>query len=1230
MANCPNKNSKEWQDLVNKYGETVAYVAFLRAGEKVPSLEEAEAILRAKPKRPESIYENIQMLYSESNPETTDAVIENALKELNNDRFLIIRKNLKYQLEDSQRQLSRLRDQRRDTSSGDKKKALSGQILKISQKISDLEEELEEAKVIKRVEDLKYFGDKAVERVQSLAEKEALSIEDIEEANRLIELWQAIGDFSSEVGNDNHPIFNENELSSDRLKYGWTDDDGTKHNGFSYYKEEMDRLSVDINKRATDYVVEFVKSTLNHPYFTKEDIFKAMADIGWTRARAFDLSRVPDALAQAISKAMLKANNGARREADEKFEQWDKLWKKALPYIKKDPNLFVQTRKNGLKTGNIVYRFSQDFFDAEKELRQKAYSTQNAKDWDAYKKWLKDNTIFFDIRLLFSETGEELQTPEAKAHRDELLTTLGSKGFEYYMNNQKRLLDEYFELRTAKKESLEDGTLSEQQQEFQLTAWEKENSPFINLDRVLDNKEIKVGNDIVRRGRRNFNVNVPRRVRFSDGKLTGFYDEKFSKIENNEDLYNLYTFLLDQLKELRFVIPEQQRRNMQINSLPTIKESLISQYLKGGLKLGAAPIIEKLQEASRSIDTAPIETDELSLRTGKFRRRTSTSFIRDTEEEVKQYIREKTIAYVNNNGSQPEASDISKWRQEKENEIAEEKSFDLDKVMKLYIMQAITYKHKSAIEGILNLAQDSFNSRQKILTNIAGKPITDEYGNVQLTNSGLKNTIDLMDYTTDVFYGKPRRAVEGKIGKKVYTVTEKQQLKELDELLVANEENYKNKTISQAEYLTNKTSLERQKDSLGGFITATSIADTALKWTQLLGMGFNVIAGGVNLLVGLFENSTRAADGRLFDGKQLRSSYWQVLQTVLGHHLDTKTAAKIRAIDKTFDVTKQAINELYNNSKWSKKLHALNPYIVSERTEFINQMPIVLAWMKNRKVTGPNGEETSLFEAIGNDGKIKEGYTLDSNKPNKEAVLDIEVAIGQLIKETHGNYDTNSPILGKKNVVGRALFQFRTWMPEMFERRFGNEMDNYLLGIKEKGRLKSYYALLTAQDENGDTYGAVNNILWGLKQLVRKSLFMSTRFDDRLNEVDAANMRANLLELQVLVGLVILIMSLKGLVPDDDDKKKYFYALINLGQRFRSDILLYTNPIEFENISKNVLPITNLLSSIRRWSLAVGDAVVNWDEEHWEKVLLQTIRNTPGLSQGLRTYQYGDKIFSQY
>lgn len=65
---------------------------------------------------------------------------------------------------------------------------------------------------------------------------------------------------------------------------------------------------------------------------------------------------------------------------------------------------------------------------------------------------------------------------------------------------------------------------------------------------------------------RTYSVKVPRRV---NGKDTGYYDKKFETIESNEDLRNLYEVLFDTINELKAVLPYEDTKWMQINSLPT-------------------------------------------------------------------------------------------------------------------------------------------------------------------------------------------------------------------------------------------------------------------------------------------------------------------------------------------------------------------------------------------------------------------------------------------------------------------------------------------------------------------------------------------------------------------------------------------------------------------------------------------------------------------------------------
>jgi hypothetical protein len=49
---------------------------------------------------------------------------------------------------------------------------------------------------------------------------------------------------------------------------------------------------------------------------------------------------------------------------------------------------------------------------------------------------------------------------------------------------------------------------------------------------------------------------------------------------------------------------------------------------------------------------------------------------------------------------------------------------------------------------------------------------------------------------------------------------------------------------------------------------------------------------------------------------------------------------------------------------------------------------------------------------------------------------------------------------------------------------------------------------------------------------------MKTKFDDRFNEVDAANMRMNMTELVIYGIIAMLMLAIKASANGDDDKKK--------------------------------------------------------------------------------------------
>jgi hypothetical protein len=271
---------------------------------------------------------------------------------------------------------------------------------------------------------------------------------------------------------------------------------------------------------------------------------------------------------------------------------------------------------------------------------------------------------------------------------------------------------------------------------------------------------------------------------------------------------------------------------------------------------------------------------------------------------------------------------------------------------------------------------------------------------------------------------------------------------------------------------------------------------------------------------------------------------------------------------------------------------------------------------------------------------------------------------------THGDY--NNQLKVKSTAAGRALTQFRTWMFEGFANRFeGEKVDDMLsYGRDEpyirKGRYRSYTAgqLTTAGIGIGTMmlpgigtligagigivagkiggmqtqYSAVEDTLYSLKQLARKLMFMKPDFEGRFSEVDAANMRKNMMELHIMLGLMGVALLLKATIEDDDEDQMITNFLLNQTIRLRTDIAFYTNPLEAEKLTKTAIPMASLVQDSYE---LIGDIKKNFDDDAENdyfrsgpfkgdaKWAVHAGELIPGPAQAIKLYRSGSTIFDK-
>lgn len=1133
--NCPVKDAA-WRELLRAVNgnEKEAYRLWLSNNEEVPSIEQL---------RKEGIL-------PELDKETKfQSVIDNYV-----DRRTYLYKKLAQLKTDAK------------SVKGDEKLVVDKEIQRVEHSINNINESIEELQKTAEFEDIYKFAQSDLNEVDAILNSKSVSMNDLQRVNRIIKLWKRIGSLDAR-----NPFFNESELES------FSDlENITAQSIVSNLKQiqvKAENLDVKWYKIAEGLLNAKVKATFGQD--ANIDMKEAIRDISKSSSLLLDLSYVDNIVTKAMFSWNKQATHESNGEIRETFEGIEKVMKKVNKRFsqKEQEEIYAQTQSNtdSRKTGDLVFRFSQEFFNWNRVRNNNFYSKLDKLDGEAKKKHImannaayKQNTIMFDARKLFP-IDDTFTKEDIDSHRKELISQLGQKGFIFYFDRMKDKIENYNASKFAEEELLKSEYGEDQARIIiELDKWDSQNSPYKAAESFYDNKVHKVAGEYIS-SRNTYTEVVPRKE--VNGVSTGFYDSKFEKIEGDDDLYTLYSYLLETMHSVNSYLPQDIQKNIHTNTLPFIKKSVIENFTQGGLFGAASALNENWVEALRTGMGGTIEPTDIRDIEGERIRSVQFNGNIDVESIIKDYIDRKVIEYKIKNGDVPNndsklLSAKIEWRKEIQAQLSEERSFNLESILKLYSMAAISYKHKAKVEDAMNTAYNVLGTALEQQITNAGEDIRNQDG-TPVTKKGLTNLKDKLDYFMSVYYGEPKALKEGAFGDKVYTKKEKGVKEELEGLKEANLEAFKQGVIDKKSYLSKERELDSQLAKLGGKKTVSNIGDIINSYIRIKGLGWNFFAPIMNMNVGFFTNMTEASGGTRFTQEQLTKAYGLTLSDRTG---------KVSNLMSKLDVLKEVQNEAYNSRSvakgWKRRLA---PFYLTSKAEYLNQAPVMIAMMMNTKVE-VDGKETSLWEAYDKDGNLPEGIIF---KKDITGEAGFKTRVDSAIKDIHGNYDPDSPILANKFILGRSLLVFRKWMINSYYNRLRSEEFDVIEGDLKKGRWRSYSNFFSE-------YGTFGGVFALTLALGKKISFQKTGFDTRLSEVDAANMRRNLTEILFLVAITSMALLLKALTAGDDDDEsdlKYLcYFYINQLGRIERDIMFYVDPRQFKSVLKDPLPLMGVVT----------------------------------------------------
>lgn len=508
----------------------------------------------------------------------------------------------------------------------------------------------------------------------------------------------------------------------------------------------------------------------------------------------------------------------------------------------------------------------------------------------------------------------------------------------------------------------------------------------------------------------------------------------------------------------------------------------------------------------------------------------------------------------------------------KENNLyhAETVSYDLANTMKTFINAALTSKYETNMEADIKLFAEQLKQQKIKKTDAGGRTILDKLKGLS-TGKKEAHEVSAIGSNTEKHFKEWLDSV-------FYEDTE------LDEGLLSD------------------------------------ITGNIQSFTSLRALGFNVLSGLNNKLIGNLQERIEGAGGRFFSYKDYRSArklYAGNILNYINEHKKEDSTNFLTAYIKHFDVLVSQ-DELSNKPEGvvqtvlhKAKLLRSSAYLMQHVGEHQIQNTTLIAMSKSHRIIDGkimsfseywetkqmkvNIEEkwedavkiieanyelkkslieefdshTALIDAY----EFKDGYVKikDDIKVDKNELHNFKQRVLGINQRLHGIYNVEDAGTIQRYALGRLAIQFRKWMKPGWNRRFGNKFGKKVYNERIRDYEEGMYVttakyLASPFITNYKQYRAnqeniANSVAKTILNGFRDLLFKSKIRWYSMSEMEKANVKKTTWEMLFLVGVIglgFLIKNIRGNGDDDKLKNKILAGLLYECDRLFGELTTYT------------------------------------------------------------------------
>lgn len=403
----------------------------------------------------------------------------------------------------------------------------------------------------------------------------------------------------------------------------------------------------------------------------------------------------------------------------------------------------------------------------------------------------------------------------------------------------------------------------------------------------------------------------------------------------------------------------------------------------------------------------------------------------------------------------------------------------------------------------------------------------------------------------------------------------------------------------------------------------TEVVDNIQNISSFTAIGFNILSAINNKIVGNIQAKIEAAGGQYFNVKEYFNARKMYFSTITAFIADRNTEAKntlLGALIHRFDILQDKSeltgkpNGIAETILHKAKMLKDMGYFMQHIGEHQVQNTVLISMLQSHRIV--DGKVMSFFEYVQSkainadvkkmqeEGKSAEEIKdfINNNLPNKKelekefsqyAALidayelkdgsaklknDIEVneteiadfteKVKAVNQKLHGAYNLEDGAMLQRYALGRLGMQFRKWLPNAWNRRFGAKFGKSYWNERRKEYNEGYYITFgkfvgnpfvkTFKDyktwKERLTLKAAKDILKGYKDFITN---MKIHWHS-LDELEKANVKRTTMEFALLAGIIALGYLLKGAGDDDDDKNKLLIWSLYESDRLFGELSMFT------------------------------------------------------------------------